>query len=81
MRLAGGQARPEALTTEPFHLLPQREPKETILRSFDLTVIGRHFPEYERELRKRLVRPRHRAAGFTASPSFGHESRAWVRRT
>lgn len=31
--------------------LLEREPPESILRSFDLTVIGRYFPEYEREIR------------------------------
>lgn len=34
--------------------LLEREPKEAILRSFDLTVIGRYFPEYERQIAKRL---------------------------
>jgi hypothetical protein len=53
-RLAGGQASPEALVTESFRFLLERESKESILRSFDLTVIGRYFPEYEREIAKRL---------------------------
>jgi hypothetical protein len=53
-RLAGDKASPEALVTESFRFLLEREPKESILRSFDLTVIGRYFPEYEREITKRL---------------------------
>ena len=53
-RLAGGKASPEALVIESFRFLLEREPKESILRSFDLTVIGRYFPEYEREIAKRL---------------------------
>ncbi|MDH7487684.1 MAG: hypothetical protein QHJ81_15610 [Anaerolineae bacterium] len=53
-RLAGGRASPEALVTESFRFLLEREPKEAILRSFDLMVIGRYFPEYEREIVKRL---------------------------
>jgi hypothetical protein len=53
-RLAGGQASPEALVTESFRFLLEREPKESILRSFDLAVISRYFPEYEREIVKRL---------------------------
>jgi hypothetical protein len=53
-RLAGGKASPETLVTESFRFLLEREPKESILRSFDLTVIGRYFPEYEREITKRL---------------------------
>jgi hypothetical protein len=53
-RLAGGKASPEALVTESFRFLLEREPKESILRSFDLTVIGRYFPEYDREIVRRL---------------------------
>jgi len=53
-RLSGGKISPEALVTELFRFLLEREPKESILRSFDLTVIGRHFPEYEREIARRL---------------------------
>jgi hypothetical protein len=34
--------------------LLEREPKESILNRFDLSVISRYFPEYEREIKKRL---------------------------
>ncbi|MDY7077988.1 MAG: hypothetical protein SXV54_13820 [Chloroflexota bacterium] len=53
-RLSGGKVSPEALVTESFRFLLEREPKESILRSFDLTAIGRYFPEYEREIARRL---------------------------
>jgi hypothetical protein len=54
-RLAGGKgASPQELVTASFRFLLEREPKESILRSFDLTVISRYFPEYEREIQKRL---------------------------
>jgi hypothetical protein len=53
-RLAGGKASPEALVTESFRFLLERERKESILGSFDLTVISRYFPKYEREITKRL---------------------------
>ncbi len=53
-RLASGKASPEELVRESFRFLLQREPKESILRSFDLTVISRYFPEYEREIARRL---------------------------
>jgi hypothetical protein len=53
-RLSGGQAGPEALVEASFHYLLEREPKESILRSFDLTVISRYFPGYEREIANRL---------------------------
>jgi hypothetical protein len=52
-RLSGNRADPERLVTESFRFLLEREPKESILRSFDLTVIGRYFPEYEREIVER----------------------------
>jgi hypothetical protein len=53
-RLAGGKASAEALVEESFRFLLEREPKESILGSFDLTVIARYFPEYERVIGRRL---------------------------
>ena len=53
-RLTEGQATPRELVTESFRFLLEREPKESILRSFDLTVISRYFPSYEREIANRL---------------------------
>ena len=54
-RLVGGSgASPERLVSASFRFLLEREPKESILRSFDLTVISRYFPEYERQIQKRL---------------------------
>jgi hypothetical protein len=52
--LVGDKASPEALVKESFRFLLERESKESILRSFDLMVIGRYFPEYRREIVKRL---------------------------
>jgi hypothetical protein len=37
-----------------FRFLLEREPREAILRRFDLPVIGRYFPEYDAEIRRRL---------------------------
>ena len=45
----------ERLVYETFDFLLEREPKESILRSFDLTVVGSYFPEYEHEIRSRLA--------------------------
>ena len=45
-----GSADPEHLVRESFAFLLEREPKESILGSFDLTVIARYFPEYERAM-------------------------------
>ncbi len=50
-RLAPKASRPEDLVRRSFGFLLAREPKESILRSFDLPVIGRYFPDYEREVR------------------------------
>ncbi len=40
-----------------FEFLLEREPNTSILRSFDLPVIGRYFPEYERVIGGRLGLP------------------------
>ncbi len=45
---------PETLLRASFEFLLEREPKESILGSFDLPVIERYFSEYPREIRKRL---------------------------
>jgi len=50
-RLAPGADDPADLVRRSFVFLLEREPKESILRSFDLPVIGRYFPAYEREIR------------------------------
>ena len=49
-RLSGGGHTPERLLDASFRFLLDREPKESILRRFDITVISRYFPEFEREL-------------------------------
>jgi hypothetical protein len=36
-----------------FEFLLEREPKESILARFDVSVIGRYFPEFEREIAAR----------------------------
>jgi hypothetical protein len=38
---------PEDLIRESFQFLLAREPKESILREFKLSLITRYFPEYE----------------------------------
>ena len=49
-KLAGGRISNSALLKKSFEFLLQREPNTSILRSFDLSVISRYFPEYEREI-------------------------------
>lgn len=54
LRRLGGDATAERLLEASFEFLLEREPKESILRSFDITIIGRYFPEYPAQIRKRL---------------------------
>ena len=51
-RLAPGSAAPDDLVRRSFEFLLRREAKESILRAFELPVIGRYFPEYERSIRQ-----------------------------
>lgn len=51
----GGSTSAECLITASFEFLLEREPKESILRSFDLPVIERYFPEYPSVIRTRLA--------------------------
>ncbi len=44
----------ERLIEVSFEFLLEREPKESILRKFELPVIERYFPEYPRVIRRRL---------------------------
>ncbi len=53
-RLAGEKVSAEALVRASFEFLLEREPRESILSQFNVTVIRRYFPEYEKEIRKRL---------------------------
>jgi hypothetical protein len=53
-RLSGGSTEPEELIKRSFEFLLAREPKESILPEFDLPIIGRYFPEYERELKRSI---------------------------
>jgi hypothetical protein len=48
------EVEPERLVRESFVFLLEREPASAILREFELTVIGRYFPDYTDELRRRL---------------------------
>jgi hypothetical protein len=51
-RLDPGANTPEDLVRRSFAFLLEREPPESILREFDLMVIGRHFPEFEAAIRR-----------------------------
>jgi hypothetical protein len=53
-KLTQGKVPVEKLVERSFAFLLEREPNTSILRSFDLTVIGRYFPEYERTIPEML---------------------------
>jgi hypothetical protein len=53
-KLTGGRVRAETLVEKSFAFLLAREPNTSILRSFELPVIGRYFPEYEPTIKKML---------------------------
>ena len=52
---AAGSVSAERLIEASFEFLLEREPKESILRTFDLPVIERYFPEYPGAIGKRLA--------------------------
>ncbi|MGA9885126.1 MAG: hypothetical protein WBQ34_15535 [Candidatus Acidiferrales bacterium] len=54
LRLTGGKADPAELVRRSFEFLLENEPKESILRQFDLSVIGKYFPEYQAAIKRKL---------------------------
>jgi hypothetical protein len=57
-RLAPGASEPDDLVRRSFEFLLEREPRSSILREFELTVIGRYFSEYESTIAGRSRRSR-----------------------
>jgi len=49
-----GKVEVDVLVEESFKFLLEREGKESILPSFNLEKISEYFPEYKKEMRKRL---------------------------
>jgi hypothetical protein len=56
-RLSGGTYSPEQCIDAAFRFLLDREPKESILGRFDVTLIARYFPSFERDLPRYLSSP------------------------
>jgi hypothetical protein len=52
--LAPVGASPEELVLESFRFLLEREPRDAILRRFELPVITRYYADYEKAIRRRL---------------------------
>ena len=55
-RLTGGIKGTEELVRASFEFLLEREAKESILKSFDLSEIQTYFPEYETVISAQLVK-------------------------
>ena len=53
-KLTGGKVTPEKLIEKSFEFLLERESNTSILSHFELPVIARYFPEYEKVIVKRL---------------------------
>ena len=53
-KLTGKRVAPEVLVEKSFRFLIDRESNTSILRCFDLPVIGQYFPEYERVIKGML---------------------------
>lgn len=48
--LSDGKISPEEFIKRSFEFLLEREPKESILSSFNISVISRYFPEYPEQI-------------------------------
>jgi hypothetical protein len=55
-RLTAGKHAPERCLEAAFRFLLDREPKESILGHFDVTIISRYFPGFEQELPRYISR-------------------------
>ncbi len=53
-QLTRGKSTYEELLEKSFEFLLEREPNTSILRSFELSVIGRYFPEYESVIKEMI---------------------------
>ena len=54
-QFAGEKVSVQQLLEASFRFLLERESNTSILSSFDLPVIGRYFPEYEKEIARYLT--------------------------
>jgi hypothetical protein len=52
LKLTSGKISTAELVRKSFEFLLERESNTSILRSFDLSVIARYFPEYEKIITK-----------------------------
>ncbi|MBS3813268.1 hypothetical protein KGY64_05535 [Candidatus Bipolaricaulota bacterium] len=55
-RLTAEEVSKRELVEESFRFLLEREPKESILSSFEIGTIERYFPEYPEQISERLMK-------------------------
>ena len=89
--LPAGPAQPETadverLVRETFAFLLEREPRSSILPTFDLDVVGRYFPDYPTVIRTRLVRVTARqskspSGQWAVTTKFGTSTISLIRRS
>ena len=53
IKLTDRKISPADLIKKSFEFLLEREPKESILKKFDLKVISQYFPEYEKIIKSK----------------------------
>jgi hypothetical protein len=53
-RLTNRRVEPEELVKVTFHFLLEKEPKELILKKFNISDVQGHFPGYEIEVKRSL---------------------------
>lgn len=54
-RITSQKIEPAEFVRRSFEFLLENEAKESILSRFDVSVISRYFPSFEREMRRRLA--------------------------
>ncbi len=54
-KMTDGKVSTEELVIKSFEFLLEREPNTSILPSFELSLIGRYFPDYEHKIRILLL--------------------------
>ena len=53
-KLTSGEVSPQTLIEKSFEFLLEREPNTSILSRFDLPLINRYFPEFEKTMAEKL---------------------------
>jgi len=54
-KVTNGDVKPEVLIKKSFEYLLEQESKEQILTNFDFTIISRYFPNFLKDIKKRIM--------------------------